>query len=108
LYSDKHIEFHKTISEVTHENKDINHGILFDFEDGTTAYVSGLGQLSWGIVNEEWFTFEDKYTENICFSEFSSENTYRLIDKENMEEVVKIIINEISMKQNIISERKPL
>jgi PD-(D/E)XK nuclease superfamily len=100
LYSDKHKEFHKTISEVTHENKDINHGILFDFEDGKPAYISGLGKLSWGILNKEWFTFEDKYTEDICFSEFSSENTYRLIDRENMEEVVESIINEILGRQN--------
>ncbi len=99
LYSDKNTEFHKTISEVTHENKDINHGILFDFEDGITAYVSGLGRLSWGIVNKEWFTFENKNIDDICFSEFASENTYSLIDKKNMEDAVNIIINEILEKQ---------
>ncbi|WP_442795769.1 PD-(D/E)XK nuclease family protein [Pelobium manganitolerans] len=98
-YSDKHSDFHKTIEEVTNNNKDINHGILFDYEEGKMAFISGWRKLSWGIVNKGWFDFSNKDLQEIRFSDFSTENTYRLIDSKNMEIAIKNIINEILEKQ---------
>jgi hypothetical protein len=95
IFPDKEIEFHKTIDAVAHFNKNINHGILFDFEDGKTAYISGLNTLSWGIINEGWFSFEDIVIEKIILSDFSEENTYQLINKDNTEKAVELIIIEI-------------
>lgn len=87
--------FEKAIDEVTHHNKDINHGLLFDIGD-KKAYISGLGKLSWGIMHpKKWTNFMNEKIEDINFSVFSSESTYNLIDKTKMTDAVKYIIDEI-------------
>ena len=93
--------FLNEITNITHYCKDINHGILFKLKDGTRAYISGLGKLSWGIVEPKaWANFENETIENICFSDFSTKNTYHLIDKNNMTIAVESILNEIREAQN--------
>ena len=96
FFADGNFDFNKAIEEVTHRNKYINHGLLFEIED-KKAYISGLGKLSWGITNpKKWSNFIDEKIEDINFSEFASESTYNLIDKTNMILVVKKIIDEIN------------
>lgn len=93
--------FIKVITDITYYNKDINHGILFKLKDGTRAYISGLGKLSWGIVEPKtWANFESETIEDICFSDFSTKNTYNLIDKKDMTTAVESILDEISEAQN--------
>lgn len=103
-------EFSKIIGEVTHNNKSINHGINFTIEEGRKAYISSSGKLSWGILEpKKWADFNNEILENISFSDFSTENTYRLIDKKNMADAIRKILNEISEAKkndfkNLISE----
>jgi len=86
----------KLISEITHNNEDKNIGILFDIEKERQAYISSQGYLSWGILEpKKWTDFKNEYTENIIFSNFSTENTFRLIDKQNTENTIDCILNEI-------------
>jgi hypothetical protein len=95
-------DFDKTIGEVTHSNSNKNFGVLFDTESGKKAYISGENILSWGIVQPQkvWADFRNELLENISFSDFSTENTYRLIDNKNMETAIDIILAEISENQN--------
>lgn len=95
FYPDKNSDFHNIITLVSHQNKNINHGILFNIDSEDSFYISGLGDLSWGIHEKGWFAFENKDIENINFSDFSSNNTYNLIDTEKMKTTVKLIIDEI-------------
>jgi len=93
-------DFNETITKVTHKGKDINHGILFDIEDGKTAYISGYNTLSWGIEKPKmWGPFKGKNMQNINFHEFSTANTFQLINRENMNEIIEAIIGEISEEQ---------
>ncbi|RZK27186.1 MAG: hypothetical protein EOO43_00365, partial [Flavobacterium sp.] len=93
--------FKSIISEVATLNKDINHGIVFDLKNGTKAYISSFGKLTWGIVEPKmWADFESKLLADISFSNFTTENTYNLIDKEQMKIAVKAIIEEISEAEN--------
>lgn len=95
FFTEGNVDFSKVIEEVTHQNKDINYGILFNIENNK-AYISGLGNLSWGIVNpKKWSNFINEYLEDINFSDFSSQNTYNLIDRTNMINIVDKIIDEI-------------
>lgn len=88
--------FEKTVTEVSHLGRDINHGILFDLRNGTRAYISGLGNLTWGIVEPKMAVpFRNEALQDIVFSNFSTANTYRLIDKRKMEHAVEAIIGEI-------------
>lgn len=102
--------FTKTITEVTHLGKDINHGILFDLRNGTRAYISGLGKLTWGIVEPKmWVNFENEVLQDISFSSFSTENTYHLTDKRKMEYAIETIIGEIKEAQdNNLDDQKSL
>lgn len=100
FYTDENEEFINTITAVTHTNKDINHGVLFNLSNGKRAFISGLGKLSWGIIEpKKWKNFKDEILEDVDFSNFSTENTYRLIDKKNIEKAIEIILNEISQEQ---------
>ncbi len=81
--------FIDAIASVTHNNEDVNHGILFEVEAGRKAYISGQGVLSWGLLEPKmWTDIENPILKNINFSEFQSENTFRLIDKWKMESLV--------------------
>lgn len=100
FYTDENDEFINTITAITHANKDINHGVQFNLSNGKRAFISGLGKLSWGIIEpKNWKNFKDEILEDIDFSNFSTENTYRLIDKKNIEKAVEVILNEISQEQ---------
>jgi len=100
FYTDENDEFINTITAVTHTNKDINHGVLFNLSNGKRAFISGLGKLSWGIIEpKKWKNFKNEILDDIDFSNFSTENTFRLIDKKNIENAVEMIINEISQEQ---------
>ena len=93
-------DFDKTIGEVTHSSRNENFGVMFDISNCKKAYISGLNVLSWGIVEpKKWMNFKTDILENICFYEFSTENTYRLIDDKNMESAIEQIITEISEEQ---------
>ncbi len=94
--------FDSTITQITHQSKNENHGITFEIKNGMTAYISGAGKLSWGVLegsSKKWADFKQEMIENIIFSDFSTEKTYRLIDKKNMEDAVKTIIEEIKEEQ---------
>lgn len=94
------IEFEMAITEVTHINADINIGVVFDVETNIKAYISGIGNLSWGILEpKKWTTFISENLENISFSDFATENTFRLIDGEYLASAVEAILNEISMAE---------
>ncbi|MES2589615.1 MAG: PD-(D/E)XK nuclease family protein [Bacteroidota bacterium] len=94
--------FKKTITEITHFNKsNLNHGILFDLKNGDRAYISSMDRLSWGnLTLNKWGLFKNEKLENINFSDFSSENTFSLINKSNMENAVSKIIDEINESAN--------
>lgn len=95
-------EFVEQIKEITHNNNDKNIGILFEIEKDKKAYISSQGYLSWGILEpKKWTHFYNENTENISFSDFLTENTFRLINKQNTEETIDSILNEIKVeKQN--------
>jgi hypothetical protein len=105
LYPD---DIEKQISEITHNNRDINIGILFDIDDNKKAYISSLGNLNWGILEpKKWMIFNGEITENIRFSDFSTENTFRLIDKQNIEKTIDCILKEIKAeKENDLNNLK--
>ncbi len=89
-------EFEKVITNITHNNKNINHGIIFNDNDRKRIYISGMNALSWGIVEQnKWSAFKDNELENIIFSNFSTENTYRLIEQKNINKAIDRIISEI-------------
>lgn len=98
LYSDN-IDFIEAIGKITHENKDINHGVKCYFSDGKIIYISGLGNLTWGIlepnIGKKWKEFENEKLQNICFSSFSNVNTFRFINAKEMTENVALIVQEI-------------
>lgn len=97
LYPDNFVE---VIGEVTHGNKDINHGITFSIDNEKQVYIASNGLLTWGIVEpKQWTNFKDRTLENICFSDFSTENTFKLIDNKNMENAIQFILEEISVEQ---------
>ncbi|WP_162926896.1 PD-(D/E)XK nuclease family protein [Flavobacterium psychrotrophum] len=98
-------KFKNCITQVTHEKKSINYGIHFDFISGEKAYISGLGSLSWGIFEpQRWAIFENPELENINFLEFSSVNTYQLIDEQDMIRAIELIVDEIIKKDfNILN-----
>ncbi len=96
FFADGNIEFNNAIELVTHQNKEINHGILFDIQN-VKAYVSGFGKLSWGILNpKKWTDFSNEAVSNISFSDFSSESSYLLIDRVNMTNSIEAILADIS------------
>lgn len=96
FFYDKNDNFSKTIEDITHRNIDINHGITFRVKD-IFFYVSGLGKLSWGIESpKKWSYFFNESIENINFSNFSTDNTYNLINRNNMEKAIELIISEIN------------
>lgn len=100
FFADGNIDFKKAVEKVTHQSKEINHGLLFDIRD-KKGYISGLGKLSWGIENpKKWSNFKNECLEDIDFSDFSSENTYLLIDRTNMVNAVGYIIDEINVEAN--------
>lgn len=89
-------EFGNAITEVTHLERDIHHGIIFKFEEGKQLYISGYGKLTWGIViPKKWSDFKREALENISFSNFSSDNTYRLTKTDIMKTVTDLILEEI-------------
>jgi len=93
-------EFEMAITKVTHKNANINLGVVFDVETNIKAYISSMGNLSWGILEpKKWTNFITEKLENISFSDFATENTYRLIDEEYMASAVEVILNEISMAE---------
>lgn len=90
---------HKLITELTHNNKDVNVGVTFTTKQGERIYISTSNNLSWGIVNEKWMDFEKDELQNIRFSDFSTENTFKLISKENTDLVINSILKEISKER---------
>lgn len=97
FFTESDLDFSKAIGEITHNHKDINIGILFDLKNGTKSYISCLGNLSWGILDPKmWSDFKDSSLENINFSEFSSDNSYQLINDVKMNKIVFLIVNEIA------------
>ena len=103
FYTDIKESYHDTITEITHKNIDINHGVLIylkEEKDNNVIYISGAGTLSWGLVDKnKWKNFNDESIENICFSNFSSKNTFKLIDDKNIDSIIQIIIEEIYEEQ---------
>lgn len=98
FFADGNIDFNTAIERITHQNKEINHGLTFEIGD-KKAYISGLGKLSWGIVNpKKWTNFNDDIAD-ISFSDFSSGSTYSLIEKTTMINAVGMIIDEIKASE---------
>lgn len=101
VYPEDTDERAKLIVELTHYNKDVNIGVTFTTKEGKKLYISTSNNLSWGIVDTtKWKDFEDGQLVNIRFSDFSTENTYKLIGKKNTKGVIKSIIDEISTEIN--------
>lgn len=99
-YSDGDPEFIKTVGRVAHRNEKINYGLLFDSKIGKKIYISGLSDLSWGIIDsKQWMDFNSEILKQINFSNFDTKNTFRLIDENNMKEAVKLIVKEIMEKE---------
>jgi len=97
LYPENSKERNIVITDLTHNNKDINVGVKFKIDEGDTFYISTLNNLSWGVTeSEKWYDFKSNELQNIRFSDFSTINTYNLIAKDNIENAVKIILEEIS------------
>ena len=96
-------EFEKTITKVTHENKNENHGILFEDENNKTIYISGMNTLSWGIYlpEKKWLDFKDERLVEIIFSDFTTENTFRLIDSKCRYQTIQKILSEILEEKRI-------
>lgn len=89
-------EFNEAITKITHKNKDINHGVLFDSKNGKRAYICGKGDLSWGVESPKtWKQFKADAINDINFSIFNSKCTYQLIDRKGMEYAIKEITDEI-------------
>ncbi|MGF7138546.1 PDDEXK-like family protein [Roseimarinus sediminis] len=100
LYPTNIDEFKGIITEVTHHNKTLNHGIHFELNNGQLGYITGLGMLSWGTVNpKRWTDFKSQILQNISFSDFTSENTFLLIEKKNLNKAIELIIAEILQEQ---------
>lgn len=85
----------KLITKITHDNKDENVGITFETKDGKLLYISAQNNLSWGLINKKWTDFKNDQVESIRFSDFSTDNTFNLIDKNHTKTVINTIINEI-------------
>lgn len=85
--------FVEVITRITHLNENnINYGVSFDLKNGHRAYISGLRRLSWGNQTlGKWSDFDRR----IDFSDFSSVQTYKLINTKTMLIEVRLIINEI-------------
>ncbi|MEL1242363.1 PD-(D/E)XK nuclease family protein [Flavobacterium flavipallidum] len=104
LYQDYNESFEKLITDITHKNKFFNYGIKFNFKNKREGYISGFGNLSWGLLATQTENklfkneFEEDFFNEINFSNFNSENTFRLIDQKNMERFVKLFV------ENIINE----
>lgn len=85
------------IAEVAHKNKNIPISIEFENGDGTKFYIANdnkgftLGNLTKG----KWDYFSNKRLMEIKFFEFSNEETFKLLNKDNRDEVIKILISEI-------------
>ncbi|MHB0755718.1 PD-(D/E)XK nuclease family protein [Polaribacter sp. M15] len=95
LYPLQEEERLKNLEELTHFNNDINMGVFFEVNK-LVFYISTLNNLSWGIVEtEKWKDFSHNTLQNIRFSDFSTENTYNLIDKSKSKEAINNIIEEI-------------
>ncbi len=93
-------EFEKTITSITHNGKNINHGIVFKDNDGKEVYISGFNNLSWGINEPRmWKDFENEVLLDIRLADFSTENTYRLIDTDSMKVIASKIVDEIVEEQ---------
>ena len=90
-------EFLDAITNVTHNNKIVNHGIIFEVGAGRKAYISGEKVLSWGLLEPKmWTEIDLPVLKNINFSEFQSENTFNLIDKWRMEVAISTFVRTIS------------
>lgn len=94
------IDFVRAITEITHNNKETNHGIKFRYNN-IDLYISGKGKLSYGIVHEKWSNFKSQEIEDINFTLFSSESTYSLINEAGREKAIDLIIKEIKESINI-------
>lgn len=95
FFTEKNEKKEDTIVKVTHFNKPVNHGILFDLKNGEKAYISGENILSWGKIDEEWFEFNHEKISGISLSTFTDVNSFNLIDENKMKEMVKLIVDEI-------------
>jgi len=99
LYPDSN-EFVDSLTSISHNNKNCNHGVVFEDSTGKKIYVSGMDALSWGIVEpKSWLDFKDEELQGIVFSTFNTKNSWRLIDKNNMKKAIGKIINEIREEQ---------
>ena len=100
IYPEKIEERANLITELTHNNKDVNLGITFNTDKNETLYISSLNNLSWGIIEKKWKDFSDSDLENIRFSDFNTNQTYNLISKKNTDNIISKIIDEIKNEEN--------
>lgn len=92
--------FEKAVERVTHRNEELNFGVVFYVRD-QQVYISGLGKLSYGLVDTNlWSPFINETITDINFSDFSSDNTYSLINRNYMNNAVNRIIEEIIISKD--------
>ncbi|MFY8066245.1 MAG: PD-(D/E)XK nuclease family protein [Flavobacterium sp.] len=96
FYSEDGLNLNKTVDIVVNKSKELNYGYTFKI-DNKLAYISGLGKISWGLVSpKKWIDIKEENIENINFYDFSSDATFLLIDRLNMFNAIKKIIEEIN------------
>lgn len=100
LYPDNIEERANLITELTHNNKDVNIGVTFTSNKNEKLYISSSNNLSWGIINAKWKDFSDNNLENIRFSDFNTNQTYNLISKKNTDKAIVTIIDDIKNEED--------
>lgn len=85
------------IAEVAHKNKNIPISIEFENGDGTKFYIANddKGFTFGNLTKGKWDYFSNERLKEIKFFEFANEETFKLLNKDNRDEVIKILISEI-------------
>ncbi|MGB0892436.1 MAG: hypothetical protein ACPGUU_08790, partial [Flavobacteriaceae bacterium] len=100
LYPNNDEERGKKITDLTFYNEDVNMGIWFEI--GTEKfYISSSNNLSYGNEKtQEFMEFKDEI-ENIRFSDFFTDNTFKLINKKEMKKTIDKILEQILENEKI-------
>lgn len=102
LYPENDEERANEITNIAHNKKEVNIGVKFNVKGDSEHkfYISTQNNLSWGIIDKGWKDFESNNLTNIRFSDFSTDNTFNLISKENTQKAIALISDEILTEIN--------
>lgn len=100
LYPNNDEERGKKITDLTFYNEDVNMGIWFEIGI-EKFYISSSNNLSYGNEKtQEFMEFKDEI-ENIRFSDFFTDNTFKLINKKEMKKTIDKILEQILENEKI-------